>query len=538
MKNIMTSAKLVLIIAAVCGSAPASPGGDDLIKMARSGVDEEVLKSYIQSSTDTFDLGADDIITLKDLGVSSDVISEALRHSNEIDSASARETIKEAVNDTGETSPVLSSAAAAPPGDNLNISFFYESLYPYGNWLMIDGDWCWQPNATVINGDWAPYCDRGRWVYSDWGWCWVSDYSWGWAPFHYGRWFQRPHYGWYWVPDTDWGPAWVAWRSGNGYCGWAPLPPHSRYVQNHGFYFGASLVGGDFEFNLTLRDYHFLPYDRLGDSHPWRHMLSSQHAEDAYGKTSFVKNGYGFDHGHIFNHGLPVDEVSRAGKRNIPAITIVHDNLNPGQPIQRGMVRQNRLVIYKPAISPAVPETPAAIMARFGKKPADRQTGNFGKNQNEALRRDNAVRSTIKNERLAAQAAQRARADLEKTARSEADMKKRAELHNEASMREMQAQRANDHIARIEQLKKSETPVPMPHSRIIPQPATDNQELIRQQLQSQVRDEARIERQMRRSRDEWGGRVTSETPPPHREPPTGQGSAGNRGRQKDSKRDR
>src|SRR5262249_44023310 len=32
-------------------------------------------------------------------------------------------------------------------------------------------------------------------------------------------------YGWIWVPRTEWAPAWVAWRSGAGYVGWAPLPP-------------------------------------------------------------------------------------------------------------------------------------------------------------------------------------------------------------------------------------------------------------------------------------------------------------------------
>jgi hypothetical protein len=28
------------------------------------------------------------------------------------------------------------------------------------------------------------------------------------------------------VPGIEWAPAWVSWRVGGGYCGWAPLAPH------------------------------------------------------------------------------------------------------------------------------------------------------------------------------------------------------------------------------------------------------------------------------------------------------------------------
>jgi len=35
-------------------------------------------------------------------------------------------------------------------------------------------------------------------------------------------------FGWIWVPHTQWAPAWVSWRQGAGYVGWAPLPPAAR----------------------------------------------------------------------------------------------------------------------------------------------------------------------------------------------------------------------------------------------------------------------------------------------------------------------
>lgn len=39
--------------------------------------------------------------------------------------------------------------------------------------------------------------------------------------------------GWVWVPGVEWAPAWVSWRVGGGYIGWAPLPPHGVFFAAH-----------------------------------------------------------------------------------------------------------------------------------------------------------------------------------------------------------------------------------------------------------------------------------------------------------------
>ena len=49
--------------------------------------------------------------------------------------------------------------------------------------------------------------------------------DWGWVTFHYGRWAHDQRLGWFWVPGDEWGPAWVDWRRGDDFVGWAPLPP-------------------------------------------------------------------------------------------------------------------------------------------------------------------------------------------------------------------------------------------------------------------------------------------------------------------------
>ena len=118
------------------------------------------------------------------------------------------------------------NTASAQGGIGVSISYqtFYDELSPHGRWIDYpDYGYVWSPN---LGPDFQPYSTGGQWVWSDeYEWMWVSDYSWGWAPFHYGRWFHDAYYGWMWVPGYDWSPAWVSWRTGGDYYGWAPLRP-------------------------------------------------------------------------------------------------------------------------------------------------------------------------------------------------------------------------------------------------------------------------------------------------------------------------
>jgi len=104
---------------------------------------------------------------------------------------------------------------------------FHEPLSPYGRWQVV-GSYgsCWIPGG-VASG-WSPY-SNGYWQQTDDGWYWASDEPWAWATYHYGGWDFDPQFGWYWVPQTRWAPAWVSWREGGGYVGWAPLGPSRRF---------------------------------------------------------------------------------------------------------------------------------------------------------------------------------------------------------------------------------------------------------------------------------------------------------------------
>jgi hypothetical protein len=104
---------------------------------------------------------------------------------------------------------------------------FQAALEPYGEWRQ-HPRWgeVWVPDERPRG--WRPY-SVGHWVYTDdWGWFWVSDddeADWGWVTYHYGRWIFDRGTGWFWVPGDEWAPAWVNWRRGDSFVGWAPLPP-------------------------------------------------------------------------------------------------------------------------------------------------------------------------------------------------------------------------------------------------------------------------------------------------------------------------
>lgn len=117
----------------------------------------------------------------------------------------------------------------------------YEDLDDNGDWRD-DSNYghVWFPNH--VNADWAPY-HEGHWDWIDpWGYTWVDDSSWGYAPFHYGRWVSvNGRWGWIAGPAAEqpvYAPALVAFigAGGDGFggnIGWFPLGPREVYVPSY-----------------------------------------------------------------------------------------------------------------------------------------------------------------------------------------------------------------------------------------------------------------------------------------------------------------
>jgi hypothetical protein len=110
--------------------------------------------------------------------------------------------------------------ACASVSWSVSISYFHETLAPYGRWVVSEpyGE-VWVPSR--ISSGWDPYWN-GEWIWTDYGWTWVSYDPWGDIPYHYGTWVWVDN-GWAWEPGTVWAPAWVTWAWTDDYIGWAPV---------------------------------------------------------------------------------------------------------------------------------------------------------------------------------------------------------------------------------------------------------------------------------------------------------------------------
>jgi len=222
---------------------------------------------------------------------------------------------------------------------------FYDSLAPYGDWIWLDvHGWVWIPIG--MDGTWQPY-SYGRWVYTIDGWTWISQWPWGWAPFHYGRWAWHPHWGWYWVPDTRWAPAWVAWRYGDGWVGWAPLPP------------GATWRAG---IGLTMRNtriaptaWSFVPHNHFLDHNVRSQIIPPESRERILGRTRDVTRYEPGDQRQVIERGLPPEEIRDGAGVAIPRYRIedVQKPAAPGDVIDRDAVRVYRPPVVKGSSPPA-----------------------------------------------------------------------------------------------------------------------------------------------------------------------------------------
>ena len=214
---------------------------------------------------------------------------------------------------------------------------FYDDLSPYGAWIDYPGYGnVWSPSGI---DDFSPYVTNGNWVYSDAGWAWESGYDWGWAPFHYGRWFYDDNYGWLWVPGYVWSPAWVTWGSfGDDFC-WAPLLP-DVYA---GAQFG-SWRAPAFYWNFCDRAHI---YDRNLSGFVQR---GGAHINDV-GRISIINNfKMTRHHNQYYSGGPELNEVERYTKDRISTVSI-KDVHQKGRSTHVG----NTLNVYRPTVQSREP---------------------------------------------------------------------------------------------------------------------------------------------------------------------------------------
>jgi len=203
-------------------------------------------------------------------------------------------------------------------GQNVDSSYFYDRLSPYGDWTNLNPyGYVWTPRHMGYR--WRPYSD-GHWVWTEYGWTWIANEEWGDIPFHYGRWGWDEEIGWYWVPGPTWGPAWVTWRSSDQYMGWAPLQP--------GFEFSAGMNFTSSSMNIPIIFWVFIQGSQFQDQNLNSYALPFERNQTIVGLTSMHNNMY-TRNGRIINEGIGVNDVRRITGRNV-ATYALQDAQQPG----------------------------------------------------------------------------------------------------------------------------------------------------------------------------------------------------------------
>ena len=222
--------------------------------------------------------------------------------------------------------------------DQVDVDVFYDGLAPYGEWVeMQDYGWSWAPR---VERGWRPYT-RGQWASTDDGWYWDSDEEFGWATYHYGRWVDDPYYGWIWVPGTEWAPAWVSWRHGNGYTGWAPLPPRATWQTR----IGLSIGGLDLDAFIGANDYVFVQDRAFVDRGVYQHALPWERNRNIINMTDNVTS-YTIVNNRVVNRGIAIATVERAVGRSVERVRAV--DVDRASPPSRG--RAGEVSVYRPEV--------------------------------------------------------------------------------------------------------------------------------------------------------------------------------------------
>jgi hypothetical protein len=214
-------------------------------------------------------------------------------------------------------------------GVTVSFQVFYDNLSPYGQWVN-DPQYgnVWVPNE---GGDFRPYGTRGHWVMTDYGNTWVSNDPWGWAPYHYGRWTYNSYYGWVWVPGYEWAPAWVSWRYGGGYSGWAPLGP------------GVSISVG---YNCPVSWWIFVAPQYMYRDDFYGHWRGPSYNTTYINQTTVINNYYVDKSTNVkYNYGPHADVIQRDTHQPVQVYHVTHAD-RPGAPGVGG----GNVSIYRPAL--------------------------------------------------------------------------------------------------------------------------------------------------------------------------------------------
>ncbi len=223
----------------------------------------------------------------------------------------------------GSASCIAPQPVTAQPA-SVSLQLFYDELSPYGMWVEYQSyGYAWIPNDDP---GFTPYVTAGHWVLANDDWTWVSDYPWGWATFHYGRWDCDAVYGWVWIPGSEWGPAWVSWRRSPGYYGWRALAPAMEHQ------------------NRNDR-WAFVKVKDFAEPDIGRYIVNQSNNEKIMRRSAVIANSRRDNKRRVtYATGPNRDDVERAMHMPITSI-VIRDGDRPGSSVTKGA-----LLLYRPRV--------------------------------------------------------------------------------------------------------------------------------------------------------------------------------------------
>lgn len=338
--------------------------------------------------------------------------------------------------------------------DDQGYSDFYAYLNPYGLWVSYAPyGYVWIPRN--VGYAWRPY-SLGQWAWTDYGWTWVAQERWGWLPYHYGRWGWDRRLGWFWVPGTVWGPAWVAWRWGNSYVGWAALPPGDDFMPGRGF--------GRRNFDVPRHYWNFVRGQEFMDPRLDRWIVPPERNVSIINYTQFDVNIH-VRGDHVINDGPGAGQVGRAANQPIERRQL-KDAGRPGQ----DRVEASDVVLFRPALKQKETAKPREVLdqdqaaRKLATEPvaAGRNVGPAPRDQQAAIRqKQDDERRRLEDDQKAEVKEIRRRADSQKAAVTSQAEKQKIDAAAKAKLAEAEKRQAAEkselekrHKAEAERVKK------------------------------------------------------------------------------------
>jgi hypothetical protein len=265
-----------------------------------------------------------------------------------------------------------SQIAAQGEGQYVSDQEFYDELSPYGTWVD-DPKYgtVWVPD---VDGDFKPYATNGHWVLTEYGNTWASDYDWGWAAFHYGRWTFDDYYGWEWIPGNEWAPAWVNWREGDGYYGWAPMSPGINFDVNYGN-----------DYNIPDNYWVFASQSYINQPDIYNYYVPYNRVSTILRRTTYLRN----DYNRRYYTGPRRDQIQRYTKNPVTVYNIRNIN-RPGA----NRVENNTVNMYRPNIRQNTGARPNRVVdgAAYRQQNPTQRIGGTDRRTGTSYNRDNAAR--------------------------------------------------------------------------------------------------------------------------------------------------